>query len=256
MKVYEYSRVSTSSQETAQQHNTVQEYVNKLGWTIAESVADEGISGGVSYKDRKLYGLIQRMNHGDVLIVSEISRLGRSMSDLNKLVSDELKPRGLRLIIVKMGLDLDCSNMKAIDEMILFAFSFSAQIEKEMIIERTQSALDVRKQKLSNDGSFISKKGNVCTALGRPKGCTASQNAIESSVTARRDKAKANPHNVHFLREMNLWESRRGTLTSFADITAFADELNAHEFKTATGLPFDYARCHATIKKVRKLYSA
>ena len=133
MKIYEYQRISTSAQEIAQQHNTVQEYVNAKGWTITESVSDEGVSGGVSYKNRNLYKLIQCMSEGDVLIVSEISRLGRSMSDLNKLVNDELKPRKLRLIIVKMGLDLDCSNLKAIDEMILFAFSFSAQLEKELI---------------------------------------------------------------------------------------------------------------------------
>ena len=53
---------------------------------------------------------------GDALVVSEISRLGRSMSDLNKLVNDELKPKKLRLIVISMGLDLDCANLKAIDE--------------------------------------------------------------------------------------------------------------------------------------------
>lgn len=256
MRVYEYNRVSTQSQEVTQQHNSVTEYINSKGWTITESVSDEGVSGGVSYKERNLYKLIQRMERGDVLIVSEISRLGRSMSDLNKLVNDELKPRGLRLIVVKMGLDLDCSNLKAIDEMILFAFGFASQIEKEMIQERTQSALDVRKQKIARGESFISKHGYVCTSLGRPKGCTASQNAIKASTRANKAKAKANPHNIAFKREMALWESKKGTLKTFSDITSFAEELNSHEFKTATGLPFDYARCRDTIKKVRQLYAS
>ena len=99
-------------------------------------------------------------------MVSEISRLGRSMSDLNKLVNEELKPRKIRLIIITMGLDLDCSNLKAIDEMILFAFSFSAQVEKEMIQERTRNALEARKKKIVNEGGFYSKKGKWSTKLG------------------------------------------------------------------------------------------
>lgn len=255
MNVYEYNRVSTQTQEVAQQHNSVAEYINSKGWAIAESVSDEGVSGGVSYKERNLYKLIQRMKRGDVLIVSEISRLGRSMSDLNKLVNDELKPRGLRLIVVKMGLDLDCSNLKAIDEMILFAFGFSAQIEKEMIQERTQSALDVRKQKLEQDGFFISKRGNIVKKLGRPKGYKVSENAIKASTTANRNKAKANPHNVAFNRELKLWEAKNGILKSSADIQAFADELNSHEFKTATGMPFDAPRCRTMIWRVRRLYA-
>lgn len=256
MKIYEYNRVSTSSQTFAQQHNTVIEYLNSKGWTLTEGVYDEGVSGCVSYKNRKLYELIQLMERGDVLIVSEISRLGRSMSDLNILVNEELKPRGLRLIVVKMGLDLDCSNLKAIDEMILFAFSFSAQIEREMIVERTQSALDVRKQKLAQDGSFVSKRGNKCTSLGRPKGCAASQSAVDASVRAAQDKAKANPHNISFLRELFLWESRNGALQTNAQMEAFAAELNSHEFKTATGMPFDAKRCYSMAKKVRRLFTA
>lgn len=142
------------------------------------------------------------------------------------------------------------------DKFTLTLFFALAEREALLVKLRTTAALGEIQDKLSRGEEHISKRGNIVTALGRPKGCTASQNAIEASVTARRDKAKANPHNIHFLREMRLWESRRGTLESFADITAFADELNAHEFKTATGLPFDYARCRDTIKKVRKLYSA
>lgn len=254
MKIYEYNRVSTSSQEVAQQHNSVTKFVNAKGWTIAESVSDEGVSGGVSYKDRNLYRLIQRMDEGDILIVSEISRLGRSMSDLNKLVNDELKPRKLRLIIVKMGLDLDCSNLKAIDEMILFAFSFASQIEKEMIVERTQSALDVRKKKLADEGSFISKSGRTCVKLGRPKGGVASEKAISASVSARKTSAKENPNNQSFMRFLNVWEQRNGRIDRNTDMQPFVDELNALSFRTATGMPFDISRARAMLYKVRKLY--
>lgn len=130
-------------------------------------ITEEGISGGVTYKKRKLgTDALPLLEAGDMLIVAEISRLGRSMSDLNKLINDELKPRKIRLVIVQMGIDLDCGNIKAMDEMILFAFSFAAQLEKELIQERTKSALEVKKKQIEENGYFISKAGNKCTSLG------------------------------------------------------------------------------------------
>lgn len=149
MKVVEYGRVSTDKQTLEQQNRTVQEWLKRNGLKSDIVITEEGISGGVTYKKRKLgTDALPLLEAGDMLIVAEISRLGRSMSDLNKLINDELKPRKIRLVIVQMGIDLDCGNIKAMDEMILFAFSFAAQLEKELIQERTKSALEVKKNKL------------------------------------------------------------------------------------------------------------
>ena len=167
---YAYLRYSTSHQDEVQQQFALDEYASSHGLTIDGLVKDEGISGGISYRERNLYKLVKKMNPGDILITTEISRLGRAMSDINKLLNDELKPRRLRLIVVKMGIDLDCSNLKAVDEMIIFAFGFSAQCEKEMIQQRTQSSIDARKEMIKRDGGFISKTGNFCDHLGRKKG--------------------------------------------------------------------------------------
>lgn len=256
MKIFEYSRVSTNSQEVAQQHNSVQQYLDTHGWSIDETVTDEGVSGGVSYKDRNLYKLIKRMSEGDILIVSEISRLGRSMADLSKLVNDELKPRKLRLIVVKMGLDIDCSNIRAIDEMILFAFSFASQLEKELIKDRTQSALDVRKQKLARGESFVSRAGNICTSLGRPKGIKASEITIRASVKSKQDAARENPHNKVFKQYMDLYEAKNGLLKTTDDISAFVQDLNFLNLRTSTGLEFDVPRCRTMIGRIRKIYAA
>jgi DNA invertase Pin-like site-specific DNA recombinase len=114
---------------------------------VDEVVSDEGISGGVSFKDRKLgRTLLPKMKAGDMLIVSEVSRLGRSMFDLSNLIHTELKPRKIRLVCVSMGIDLRCDKMTAIDELILNNFSFAAQLEKQLISERTLSALQVKRQ--------------------------------------------------------------------------------------------------------------
>ena len=161
--VYAYIRFSTDKQDQTQQVQALKEWSEPKGIQIDVIEMDEGVSGGVSYKDRRLLGLVQQMKEGDILVVSEISRLGRSMSDLNMLINMELKPRKVRLIVIKMGLDLDCANLKAVDEMVFFAFSFAAQVEKEMIQARTQSAIDARKEALKRDGGFFSKSGRWCS---------------------------------------------------------------------------------------------
>lgn len=165
-----YIRFSTLAQEETQQIHAISEYAKTKNLTIDAIEKDEGVSGGVSFRERKLFGLIKRMKAGDTLITTEISRLGRSMSDLNILVNEELKPRGIRLIVIKMGIDLNCADLTAVDQMLLYAFSFAAQLEKEMIVQRTQSALDARKELIKTDGGFISKAGNFCTHLGGKKG--------------------------------------------------------------------------------------
>lgn len=146
-KVYLYSRVSTDSQSVAQQERTVYEWLANHNMNVDEVFTDEGISGGVSFKDRKLgKELLPKMQEGDLLIVSEISRLGRSMFDLSKLINEELRPRKLRLVVVSMSIDLRCDRMTAVDELLLSNFSFSAQLEKELISSRTRSALEVKKK--------------------------------------------------------------------------------------------------------------
>ncbi len=168
--VYAYLRFSTTHQDEIQQMQAINEYATQKGITIDEFEKDEGVSGGVSFRNRNLNRLVKKFKSGDVLLVSEISRLGRSMADINILVNEELKKRGVRLIVIKMGLDLDCANLKAVDQMVLFALSFAAECEKELIKSRTQSALDARKEWLKKDGGFVSKTGNFCDHLGRRKG--------------------------------------------------------------------------------------
>ena len=254
-KVYAYLRVSTDSQNLMQQQNAINEYIKYKGLTITDVVTDEGVSGGVSYKDRHLYNLIQSLNEGDVIVVSEISRLGRSMSDLNKLVNEELKPRKIRLIIITMGLDLDCSNLKAIDEMILFAFSFSAQVEKEMIQERTRNALEARKKKIVNEGGFYSKKGKWCTKLGNDG--THTQAASIASAKKRQAVARENASNLAVYKYIRSWEKRIIALNKETPRKVYeelSDILNELGYTTPTGLEFNQLRLRAMWDKLKNLY--
>lgn len=145
-RVFLYSRVSTSTQTLAQQERSAYEWLKTHNMKVDEIVSDEGISGGVSYADRNLGKvLLPKVKEGDMIIVSEISRLGRSMFNLSELIHKELKPRKIRLVCANMGIDLNCAKMTAIDELIISNFSFAAQLEKQLISERTLSALAVKK---------------------------------------------------------------------------------------------------------------
>ena len=253
MKTYAYIRVSTDKQKFSQQLNAIDDYAKTKGVKIDAIYEDEGVSGGVSYKDRKLYELIQIMREGDLLIVSELSRLGRSMYDVNKLVNDELKARKLRLSIVSMGIFLDCSKMKAIDELILTNFSFSAQVEKEMIQNRTKEALDAIKKEIKEKGFHISKKGAVCKRLGGS--VEAINKAASISASNRREKARQNANNKAFYEFITDYQAIHGKITANTDFQPIADELNRRCKKTSTGMSFDKRRARAMYEKVKRIYN-
>lgn len=246
-KIIIYARVSTGKQTLAHQERTVFEWLKAHNLEATHTISDEGVSGGVSYRNRNLgKEVIPILGRGDMLIVSEISRLGRSMSDINKLVSDELKPRGVRLVVVQMGLDLNCSNMNALDEMILFAFSFSAQLEKELIQERTQSAINVRKEAIRNNGSFVSKSGRIVTHFGRAKGVDLSK-ANEASAKARREKARNNPNNRIIWGVIGM----NGVPTA-ADLQWMSAQLNQMGVQTAAKLDFTPERVRTAYNNMKK----
>ena len=248
-KVYVYLRVSTEKQELTQQLNTINDYLSSKHLQADEVVSDEGVSGGVSYKQRKLNDLINDMTEGDCLVVSEISRLGRSMSDLNKLVNDEMKPRKLRLIIIKMGLDLDCAKLTPIDQMIIMAFGFAAELEKQLIQDRTKSALDARKKQIEEQGYFISKNGEKRTKLGNNR--NAMPEAQKAAAEQRTAKAKANAQNIFLWRFMSQQADR--SLTA-ENVDKFVSSLNAFGATTSTGLPYTPLRFRAMWTKVQSLY--
>lgn len=248
-KVVIYARVSTGKQTVEQQERTVFAWLSNHSMTATHTITDEGVSGGVSYMQRNLGKIVLPMlSKGDVLIVSEISRLGRSMSDINKLVTDELKPRGVRLVVVQMGIDLNCSDIRALDEMLLFAFSFAAQLEKELIQNRTRSAMAVRKEKLRTEGSYTSKSGKTVTHLGNASGVDLSK-AQAASAKKRTDKARENTNN------RIIWGLIGGpnppTSTQLRDM---AERLNTMGILTSTRLVFTPERVRSTYHNLKRIY--
>ena len=155
-KTYAYIRVSTDKQDLENQRYSILEYANKKKLGNVEFV-EESVSGKVSWKNRKLKGLIGQLRKGDNLIVAEISRLGRSMLEIMELLNILLS-KGVNVYVVKGNYELK-DNIQS--KVLAFAFSLASEIERELISQRTKEAL----ARVRAEGKKI----------GRPKGSYSSK---------------------------------------------------------------------------------
>lgn len=182
-----YNRCSTERQVYLQQQECIHGYLKRAGIDPSTlEVTEEHISGTVKHTERKLYGLLMKCNQGDTIYVSELSRLGRNMSDLFQIVTTA-SDRGIKIIQCKDGsvIENDSIGGKAL----LFALSLAAEIEVANIRQRTNMGLQARKELLARDGFFVSKSGKVCTKFGREKGADLSA-ANAASAESKKQTAK------------------------------------------------------------------
>lgn len=195
MANYVYHRVSTCEQDFLQQKHCIDSYLQRNGVVEADIKEQliEKITGVKSHTHRKFARLLAKMKNGDTLYFSELSRIGRNMTDLHNIVNYCCE-NGIRLIQCKDGQLIENESIGG--KALLFALSLAAEIEAQNIQQRTQMALDARKQILADKGSFVSKSGRVCTKLGRPK-ITAEERAAgvksdnSAAVIAKQDAAIA-----------------------------------------------------------------
>lgn len=170
MAVQLYLRVSTEEQGYEQQRNTINKYMESHGIN-PDDVANEcveKISGRVKHTERKLAKLLKKCAPGDKLFVSELSRLGRSMSDLNVIVT-ECCEREIDIIQCKDGMTVE--NRTIGGKALLFALSLAAEIEVENNHQRVQSGVDAAIAELKKYGKRIARcSGKVQTKWGQEKG--------------------------------------------------------------------------------------
>lgn len=141
MTVYAYLRVSSIAQDEQNQRQGVDAKAAELNLRIDKYIIDK-VSGTKSPKERNLGKLSRRLKAGDVVIVSELSRLSRRIFTLCRLFEDLLE-KGVRVYSVKENFVLDDSPQS---KMLIFCFGMSAEIEQRMISARTREALAYRKQ--------------------------------------------------------------------------------------------------------------
>jgi len=134
-RVFAYCRVSTVDQTTENQRLEIK----AAGFAIeARRLIEESISGSVAAKERPGFiKLIERMESGDVLVVTKLDRLGRNAMDVRATV-EQLASSGVRVHCLALGgVDLTSSA----GQMTMNVINAVAQFERDLLIERTQSGL-------------------------------------------------------------------------------------------------------------------
>ncbi|OGV66921.1 MAG: invertase [Lentisphaerae bacterium RIFOXYA12_FULL_48_11] len=150
---YGYIRVSTAMQKESAdtQKFGILQLANEKKITINSWVI-ETVTGSTKASERQLGVLLGKLNKGDTLIVAEVSRLGRSLLDVMTTLN-LCMTKGIFVFTVKEKFELaDNINSKVL----AFAFGLAAEIERQMISQRTKESL----QRLKSEGRI----------LGRPKG--------------------------------------------------------------------------------------
>jgi putative DNA-invertase from lambdoid prophage Rac len=163
-RIFAYCRVSTSDQTT---ENQIQEITN-AGFAIdPRRVISETISGSVQASQRPGFAkLLDRLEEGDVLVVTKLDRLGRNVIDVRQNV-DSLAARGIRVHCLALG---GADLTSAAGKMVMSVLAAVAEFERDLIVERTQAGL-------------VRAKGEGKT-LGRPSRLTSDQrSAIAKRLT-------------------------------------------------------------------------
>ena len=151
--IYGYIRVSTSSQTVENQKIQIKNYCRekRLHNVIWFS---ETISGTKMPEKRKLGELLKAAKDGDTIIVTEVSRLGRSMMMIMNVL-DECLRNGVKVVAIKENFVLDNSiACKAL----MFAFGLSAEIERTLISERTKAGLERARKRGKKIGRALGEK--------------------------------------------------------------------------------------------------
>jgi DNA invertase Pin-like site-specific DNA recombinase len=146
-----YLRVSTSDQDVEKNKAAILLLAHRQDLGHVHFV-EETVSGRVPWRQRKLATILEDLCPGDTLVVSELSRLGRSMLECMEILAIATQ-KGLKLHTVKGEWQLDSSLQSKIMAMV---FAMAAEIERDLISQRTTEALRVKKA--------------AGVQLGRPRG--------------------------------------------------------------------------------------
>jgi DNA invertase Pin-like site-specific DNA recombinase len=163
--IYGYIRVSTDKQTTENQRFEILKFAHGKKLTIDRWI-EETISATKKLSDRKLGRLLETMREEDILIVTELSRLGRSLLEVMSILHT-LMERQVKVFTTKERYELG-NNISS--KVLAFAFSLSAEIERSMISSRTKEAL--------------ARKRSEGKRLGRPKGKLSSVTKLTAKMTS------------------------------------------------------------------------
>lgn len=142
--IYGYIRVSTHEQNIESQKNVISRYCMEHKLILDEWIELE-ISSRKSTEQRGITELLQKLSPNDIVIASELSRLGRSIKETLNIVEEITHEKHSRLILIKQNLDLNPKDKKNItNKVMITVFAMVAELERDFISERTKEGLKAR----------------------------------------------------------------------------------------------------------------
>jgi len=160
MAVFAYIRVSTQMQTRESQEFEISNWCGAKGMSI-DTWVTESVSGTVDWEKRSLGRAVHRMKEGDLIVCSELSRLGRNMLMIMSILNF-CSRRGIHIHSIKDNFELsDNINSK----IIAFAFGLAAEIERNLISQRTREALAAKKSAGMRLGRPCGMTPKVCRVM-------------------------------------------------------------------------------------------
>lgn len=204
MSIYGYIRVSTDKQDSTNQKHEILEYANKEKMGNVDFI-EETISSRVKFEKRDLSNLIMMMKDGDTLLVTELSRIGRSTMEVMS-VFKILVEKGVKTHIIKSNFKIGAEEDKITSSVLIFAFGLAAELERELISQRTKSAL--------------AKKKAEGMILGRKKG-----QKVKSKLDGKEENIKELlGKNISVAAIAKIHDVGRTTMTSFIKSRGLKEE--------------------------------
>ncbi|MBR3148288.1 MAG: recombinase family protein [Alphaproteobacteria bacterium] len=134
--IYGYCRVSTAHQHEENQHFVIENFAKNNNMTIDVWI-EEKISSNKKLQDRKLGTLLNKLESGDILITTEISRLGRSLLEVMGILQNCLE-KNCQIWTLKENFRLGADIQSKV---LAFAFGLSAELSKSLLQERVRESL-------------------------------------------------------------------------------------------------------------------
>ncbi len=170
-KIIAYLRTSTDKQDLNNQKLEILEWTRKKEMKVDDFI-EIIMSSRKTSKQRCIEEVLQMLNDSDILVVTELSRLGRSTAEVIALVN-ELVARNIRVIILKQNLDISQHDMTS--KIVITLFSLFAELERDLMSMRTKEALAAKKQQ--------------GVTLGKPKG-TVQKSKFDADLERIKDLLK------------------------------------------------------------------
>lgn len=135
--VYSYLRVSSDVQDVESQKVGVNEFLEKNQLTCDKWYIDEGVSGGIDWRRRKVATMVRDAKRGDVLVFAEISRIGRKLVDVLEVIKT-CADKGVKIYTVKDRYTLEDTIQSKV---LVTVMGLAAEIERDLLRQRTKEGL-------------------------------------------------------------------------------------------------------------------